>query len=92
MVWGIWEAYPVIRLEVIDLLSEYECPEIFAEELDDIQHVDEAGAIAGESVGWTCCQRWSNCPYAAVLIFTLSLFALPKTILTSPLLIHFTPL
>ena len=39
----------MICLEIVDLLLEEDGPEVFAEELDHVQIVDEAGPVAGES-------------------------------------------
>ncbi len=39
----------MVCFEVINLLSEEDGPEVFAEEFDDVQVVDEAGTVAGES-------------------------------------------
>lgn len=41
--------YPMICLEVIDLLLEEDGPQIFAEEFDHVQIVKEARAVARES-------------------------------------------
>lgn len=43
-------AYPVIRLEVVDLLPEHQRPQVLAEELDHIERIVEAWAVAREPV------------------------------------------
>jgi hypothetical protein len=42
-------SYPVICLEVIDLLLENDGPKIFAEELDYVQIVGEAWPVSREA-------------------------------------------
>lgn len=44
-------SYPVVCLQVVNLLLEKQCPQILAQELDHIQCVEEAWSIPGES-GW----------------------------------------
>lgn len=39
----------VVRLQVVNVLAKDEGPEVFAEELDDVEGVVEARAVAGES-------------------------------------------
>lgn len=39
----------MVCFEVVDVFAEDEGPEVFAEELDDVEGVVEAGAVAGES-------------------------------------------
>lgn len=51
----------VVGLEIVDLLLENEGPEVFAEELDDVESVVEARAVAGEAVGE---QRVSKSQYS----------------------------
>lgn len=41
--------YAVVCLEVVYVFAEDEGPEVFAEELYDVEGVVEAGAVAGES-------------------------------------------
>ena len=48
---GMGETYAMIRLEIVNLLLEEDGPEVFAQEFDDVEAVDEAGAVAGESGG-----------------------------------------
>lgn len=43
---------PVVRLEVVDLLLEYERPQVLTHELDGVQRIGEAWAVAGEAVLW----------------------------------------
>lgn len=43
------QTYAVVRLQVVNVLAKDEGPEVFAEKLDDIEGVVEAGAVAGES-------------------------------------------
>lgn len=45
----VWETYAVVCLEVVYVFAEDERPEVFAEELYDVEGVVEAGAVAGES-------------------------------------------
>jgi len=40
----------MIRLQIIDLLAEHERPHVLAQELDHVERVGEAGAVAGEAV------------------------------------------
>lgn len=47
--WGKGVTYPVIGLEVVNLLLEEDGPQVFAEELDHVEVIDEAGTVAGES-------------------------------------------
>lgn len=42
-------AYAVVRLQVVNVLAKDEGPEVFAEELYDVEGVVEARAVAGES-------------------------------------------
>ncbi len=46
---GALKPYPMICLEIIDLFPENKHPEVFAEELDHVQRLREAWAIARES-------------------------------------------
>jgi hypothetical protein len=50
MLWalrGIGRAsHPMIRLQVINLLSEHQHPQILAQELDHVQRIREARAVA----------------------------------------------
>jgi hypothetical protein len=39
----------VVRLKIVDLFPEGQCPEVFAEEFDDVERVVEAWSVAGES-------------------------------------------
>lgn len=47
-------AYAVVRLQVVNVLAKDEGPEVFAEELDDVEGVVEARAVAGESAMKLC--------------------------------------
>jgi hypothetical protein len=40
----------MIGFEVVNLLLEEDGPEVFAEEFDDVEVIDEARTVAGESV------------------------------------------
>jgi hypothetical protein len=42
--------YPMIRLQVINLLSKHQHPQILAQELDHIQRIRETWAIAGKPI------------------------------------------
>lgn len=50
-------AYPVVSLEVVDLFPEHDRPDVFAEELDGVEGIDEAWAVAGEPGEQEVCQR-----------------------------------
>lgn len=41
----------MVGLEVVDLLSEDERPQVLAQKLDDVERVIEARAVAGKAVG-----------------------------------------
>lgn len=43
--------YPMIGLEIINLLPEEDDPKVLAEELDHVQVVEKARAVAREPVG-----------------------------------------
>ncbi|KAJ6264776.1 LOW QUALITY PROTEIN: hypothetical protein Dda_0928 [Drechslerella dactyloides] len=43
-------SYPMVGLEVVDLLAEDEVPDVLAQELDHVQRVREAAAVAGEAL------------------------------------------
>ena len=40
----------MVRFQVVDLLAEYEHPEVFAEELYRVEGVGEAGAVFGKPI------------------------------------------
>lgn len=42
--------YSVIGLEIVNVLSKDEGPQVFAEKLDHVEGVVEAGSVARESV------------------------------------------
>jgi hypothetical protein len=42
---------PMVCLEIVNLLLKEDGPQVFAEELDHVEIVDEAGTVAGEPVG-----------------------------------------
>lgn len=42
--------YAMVRLEVVNVLAEKERPEVFAEELDDIERVAQPRSVLGESI------------------------------------------
>jgi len=42
----------MIRLQIINLLPEHQRPQILAQELDHIERVGEAWAVAREAVGF----------------------------------------
>ena len=44
------ETYAVICFEIVNLLPEDKHPEVFAEELDNVQRIGEAWSIAGEAI------------------------------------------
>ena len=46
---GSHPTYPVVRLQVVDLLAEDEHPEVLAEELDHVEGVVEARAVPREA-------------------------------------------
>jgi hypothetical protein len=50
----------VVGLEVVDLFPEDEHPDVFAEEFDHVQGVDEAWAVAGEPGGRGLSVRFSR--------------------------------
>jgi hypothetical protein len=45
------KTYPMVGFEIVNLLLEEDGPEVFAEEFDDVQVVEEAGTVARESGG-----------------------------------------
>jgi len=45
--------YTMVRLQIIDLLAEHERPDVFAQELDHVERVGEAGAVAGKPIQHT---------------------------------------
>lgn len=49
MLKGSHPTYPVVRLQVVDLLAEDEHPEVLAEELDHVEGVVEAWAVPREA-------------------------------------------
>lgn len=58
---GIINTYPVIRLEVVDLLPKDKHPEILTEELDHVQCIREARPVfrePGRRHVSSCCGTW----------------------------------
>lgn len=43
------KAYTMVGLQIINLLAEDERPDVLAQELDHVERVGEAGAVAGEA-------------------------------------------
>lgn len=46
---GKRKAYTMVGLQIINLLAEDERPDVLAQELDHVERVGEAGAVAGEA-------------------------------------------
>lgn len=49
---SVWrDTYPMIRLEVVNLLLEEDGPQVLAEEFDHVEVVGEAGTVTREPGG-----------------------------------------
>jgi hypothetical protein len=49
---GSRPTYPMVRLEVVNLLAKDKHPEVLAEELDHVEGVVEARAVPREAARW----------------------------------------
>lgn len=44
-------AYPVVRLEIIDLFPKHNCPQVLTNELDNVERIYHSSAITREPRG-----------------------------------------